>query len=151
LAADTSASEYLSFRPQTCGRHTIFGVAQAEGFPATIGKVYAFVTIDAVSSVQSLIEATKKAKLPEETQEGLVETLKAAGRFFRVGHEQAGDEMISQYIRRLSKQNKRERIDPSIANRLIGQAQPIVTCIADSLRHDQEGEDLVQAKTPAPQ
>jgi hypothetical protein len=140
LAPLAIESERAFFRPQSCGPHTIVGVAQAEGFPATIGKVEAMVTIDAVSSIQDLIAATEDPKLPRYLRAELLEALKSAERSFREGRDHEGDEMLRDYIRFLDELNERNQVDQALASRLIGQARQIVTCISDSSRHHRGNE-----------
>ncbi len=126
-ANDTYLSRAI-FRPQTCGEHTIFVVAEpASAAPAT-AKATVDVIIDPVASVQALIGTTQGQGLPAEMEGSLVGKLEAAERAFARGNTKAGTNQLNAYLREVQAQRGKQ-LTAQQADLLLGQTNVILGCV----------------------
>lgn len=126
-ANDTYLSK-ASFRPQTCGEHTIVVVAEpASAAPAT-AKTTVAVTIMPVSAVDALIGTTTKIALPRLLERSLLVKLERAKWAFAHNFPRLGVNRLQAFIGEVEVQRGTTLTDQQ-ADLLIGQAKLIISCV----------------------
>lgn len=132
-AFDTYLSK-ASYRPQTCGAHTLHVVSRlGSARPEESSRINVYVTIDPVKAVQQLIDVTLRADISPEKKRKLLRDLDKAKRAFPL-HVGQGLDALRKFIREVGtpehgRQSRDGELSEEDANLLSTLAARIIGCV----------------------
>jgi len=120
IPPNATAQTRTFFRPGSCGPHTIFAVASAQGVDSATGAAQISVRVDVADVIQDMITVTKTLQVSPPVKKLLIRLLEAA----QLGYSR--DLNLKVYSTLIREQGT--RISTKTANKLLGEADTILSC-----------------------